>query len=983
MTAKEIRKMMEKETSRVKSLSFHPSKPVIISGHHSGSIRAWDYQMNVCIHEFLEHDGSVRAVLFHPRGDFFVSGGDDKIIRVWSYSERRVTNRLKGHDDFVRSLDFHPTKPWILSASDDQTIMVWNMLTGKLLATARGHCHYVMAARFLGEESIVSGSLDQSIRVWDCKGLKEGSKKNSLLPDIVIKQIVDGHDRGINAIAVRGEVFVSGGDDRDIKCWEWSETSVWEKEVMYNHQGPVTGLLCDGNHVLSSGEDGLFSIYNMESRKSVECRTEGRYWCVASRGNLYAAGHDSGFEVYLYSEPKIVCVNDGGLFYLKDSRIYFNDLRTEKMVYNAKKGVVSICAKKEYLLVQYVDKFDVVKDGKVVLKEPGEGLLFESSSGDVELITKNEGGVYRGEIDSKGRSLLSCSKGKMFKGNDEFFFLVSGRSITMCFVEGEEKTFSIPFSPSKTACSDNRISFIGRNDILIYDLDLNVVNSISEIVSIIDGFFHEDIFIYATYRHLRYAFEDSGVLKSVDKEIVPFALEEGKVIYFLSDDGIECADVDFAEVRFKKAVMMEEDIVPLIEEGMMPGLAPLSYLVKQKKGALALPYIKDSRQRFELCLSDLRLDECMEYCMKGGDADMNRRLGEAAIRECRVDIAEKCLENIKEWNMLFMLYVCSRSDEKIRKLADEVDAITKNMIMMYLEDLDYFRKIGVIGEYGDKDWKRKLASGDQESKYGEEESKDFPSTSTAVLDSLEYQTSSSDGVSWGNGYDNKSHVCLEDEACLDLVGTKETHDGKIFPVDRRSLDGSNCYESSEDVNKIMEKGLSLTTEGKFGKAIEAFRAGIVKIAIYIRDNNASEAFLDERKKIGSYLSGLVVERIRRKTESPLKNIMMAKYFSDLPLEREHHILASSTAVMVFRKNGNLKQAKELAMSLKSDGKCSKAIEKAAEEKDPEDRYELPKGVFCHDVLEIRPNAKTCLLCFVNSSNGNTCTSCKVGVLKEQ
>ncbi|ADM10984.1 WD40 repeat-containing coatomer complex protein [Encephalitozoon intestinalis ATCC 50506] len=980
MTAKDLKKIMEKEASRVKSLSFHPTKPVIISGHHSGSIKAWDYQMGVCIHEFLDHDGSVRAVLFHPRGDFFVSGGDDKVIRVWSYTERRITNKLRGHDDFIRSLDFHPTKPWILSASDDQTIMVWNMLTGKLLATARGHCHYVMAAKFLGEESIVSGSLDQSIRIWDCKGLKEGGKKNSLLPDIVIKQIVDGHDRGINAIAAKDGVFVSGGDDRDIKCWEWSETSVWEKEVMYNHQGPVTGLLCDREYVLSSGEDGLFSIYNTETRKSIERRTEGRYWCVANKGNLYAAGHDSGFEVYIYSEPKIICTHGQGFFYLKNSRIHYSDFKTEKVLLKPKKDVTSICAKGEYLLVQYDGKFNVLIDGKVVVEESGEGDLFENSEGDVELIVKNEEGAYRGGISSRNKHLLSSSKGSLFPGSNEFFFLVNGRSITMCFVEGEEKTFNIPFHLTKIVCSNSRISFVGNNDILIYNLDLSPVNSINEIVPIIDGFFHEDIFIYATHRHLKYAFEDSGVLKSIEKPILPFALEEGKTIYFLSDDGIECVDVELIEVKFKKAVLMEEDIAPLIEEGAMPGLSPLSYLVRQKKGALALPYIKDRRQRFELCLSDLRLDECMEYCIQEGDVDMNRRLADAAIRECRVDIAERCLESTREWNMLFMLYVCSRDDEKIRELAEKVDPVTKNMIMMYLEDVEYFKKTKVIGEYKGENGNKNPTP--DVSSWGRGESKEIDFQSTAKNDSDFFEISpSSNDIPQRWNYNEKDDVQSEDEIHSDLSETEEKWNERSLPVDEKSLQESAYLESSEGMNEILERGLSLTTEGKFGKAIEAFREGMVKIALYIRDNNASESFLEERRKIGSYISGLVVEKIRRKTDSPLKNIMMAKYFSELPLEKEHHVLASSTAIMVFRKNGNLKQAKELAMELRKEGKDSKVIEKAIEEENPKDEHELPEGVFCHDILETRTSAKTCLLCFVNSSSGNICTSCRVGVLQ--
>lgn len=1031
MTMKEIGRIMEQETARVKSLSFHPSKPIIVSGHHSGVIKAWDYQMNVCVYDFLDHDGSVRTVLFHPRGDFFISGGDDKIIRIWNYTERRVTNRLKGHDDFIRCLDFHPTKPWILSASDDQTVMIWNMLTGKLLATARGHCHYVMSAKFLGEDLIVSGSLDQSIRIWDCKGLGDVAKKSALLPDIVIRQIVDGHDRGVNSIAVGDGIFVSGGDDRDVKVWEWSETSAWERESMSSHQGPVTGLLCSGKYILSCGEDGLFCIFDTERRKGVERRIEERYWCISSKENLYAVGHDSGFEVYLYAEPKIVCGGEDGVFYLRNSKIYSSNYKTEKILYKPKRDIVSMCSEKEYLLIQYAERFEILEKEKMVMSEAGEGVLFVDGSGDVGLIVRNSECMYRTRVGSGDKAVISSAKGKLFRGSNGLVALVNERVVTLCFIGGGEKSTSMPFRPSNVICSNNRVAVVGVNDVHVYDLDLNLINTANEMVSIVDGFFHEDLFIYATYKHLKYIFEDTGVLKSVEKMVVPFHLDNN-LLYFLSDDGVECVDVDMTEIKFKEAVLKGEDIAPLIEGGALPGLAPLSYLIKQKKGTVALPYIKDIRQRFELCLSDSRLDECLEYCRSEGSTEMNRKLADAAIREGRVEIAEECLKNIREWNMLFMLYVCSKRIDKIAEIIDDADEATRSAIMLYLENREYFEDTKVIGgnvtkrsgETGvTKESKGLQAFGTNRRSVETREngtggrSVDVEDTSAGSLSCDEADHCTANAGTYG--LEEKEHPgelsdlgdvpdlsgqemnsseegemtwsCSTGEECLgeeaeekldvSSLSLKETFEVEACPVNREALAGYIEMRGEGDIAGSMNKGLELTTEGRFSKAINMFQTAIVNIGFEIEKKGGYEFCIEERKKIGAYMSGLSVEKARRKTESGLKNIVMAKYFASLPLEKEHRVLASSTAIMVFKKHGNFKQAKELASSLRNEGEDTKVINKVLSDIHSEDTYAIPEGVFCQDVLDIRTSSKTCLLCFINSFEGDLCTNCKIGVLQ--
>lgn len=49
--------LFETESSRVKSVSFHPTRPWILAGLHSGVIQLWDYRIKTLIDHFDEHKG--------------------------------------------------------------------------------------------------------------------------------------------------------------------------------------------------------------------------------------------------------------------------------------------------------------------------------------------------------------------------------------------------------------------------------------------------------------------------------------------------------------------------------------------------------------------------------------------------------------------------------------------------------------------------------------------------------------------------------------------------------------------------------------------------------------------------------------------------------------------------------------------------------------------------------------------------------------
>jgi WD40 repeat protein len=129
-----------------------------------------------------------------------------------------------------------------------QTIRIWNWQNRSLICTMTGHNHYVMCAQFHPTEDLIaSASLDQSVRIWDISGLrKKHSAPTSVSfedqmaranpnqadmfgnTDAIVKFVLEGHDRGVNWVSFHPTLplIVSAGDDRLIKLWRMSGSSI-------------------------------------------------------------------------------------------------------------------------------------------------------------------------------------------------------------------------------------------------------------------------------------------------------------------------------------------------------------------------------------------------------------------------------------------------------------------------------------------------------------------------------------------------------------------------------------------------------------------------------------------------------------------------------------------------------------------------------------------------------------------------------------
>jgi len=161
-------------------------------------------------------------------------------------------NNLKGHQHWVNSVAFSPDGKTIVSGSRDKTIRLWDT-TGKPIGQPlKGHQAGVYSVAFSPDgKTIVSGSRDKTIRLWDTTGKPIG-------------QPMKGHQAEVNSVAFSpdGKTIVSSSWDKTIRLWDTTGKPIGQP--LKGHQDGVNSVAFspDGKTIISGSSDKTIRLWN-------------------------------------------------------------------------------------------------------------------------------------------------------------------------------------------------------------------------------------------------------------------------------------------------------------------------------------------------------------------------------------------------------------------------------------------------------------------------------------------------------------------------------------------------------------------------------------------------------------------------------------------------------------------------------------------------------------------------------------------------
>lgn len=281
-TSRRIRYMWQKGSPKSFSFRCHDSSVItclqlldsnrVISASDDGTIRIWCLVTGRCLTSFLGHTGGVWAL--HILGSFLLSGSTDRSCRVWRLANGECLGVLIGHTSTVRCAELyfgHDTKEYYneannepcnngndhmyaVSGSRDNTLRIWDLKSMTEKRVLYGHlssirCIVVDRPR----QWVISGSYDCTARIWD---LRDGACLRVLL----------GHSDRIYSICLKENYLATGGLDANVHIWDIRSGECLH--ILEGHRGLVGSLQFYKNTIVSGNTDGTLRIWDL---KTGEC----------------------------------------------------------------------------------------------------------------------------------------------------------------------------------------------------------------------------------------------------------------------------------------------------------------------------------------------------------------------------------------------------------------------------------------------------------------------------------------------------------------------------------------------------------------------------------------------------------------------------------------------------------------------------------------------------------------------------------------
>jgi coatomer subunit beta' len=685
---------------KVKQISFHSNKPLIMMAHYNGEVTIFNYNTQTLSKKLEISKKPLRTAIWAGE-DWIVTAGDDLKIRIYNFHTTQKLYEFEGHKDFIRKVIFNSTFQYFLTCSDDKTIIKWTLQKDQFanVFSYEEHKHFVMDVKLqsLNEDTFASCSLDGTIKVWNI---------NSKASNFTLK----GHKAGINCIEFsKGNrpLLASGGDDFSIFIWDLSTRTMMTK--IDNHEGNVVDLtfMTTMPFLISIAEDGKCNFYN--TRNFEFCFDQNNFmqkgWSVSTKDNMIACGYDDGgIILQIGKNQSLASSGKGKLVWSKNNELYSSNLKA--VITKNTRNLERIDFESKEMGTLEIYPHEILHNDNAqhfALVDESEYLIYKTQTFKQILFGKCKEFVWGPTnkfaildqfnnvviLNTSGNTLATLKFDfyleKIYGGT---FLSIASSDFLVCYDwNGEKSIGRIDVEATNVVWDNNSLIVNSEKNIFVLEVNSeaeeeeNVFTLKSEINDCFqNGFFISGLFFYtsASFKLNVVIRSKSFSLANIGFYAKPLEYLENHERLFLFDTNCQITSFKITQnlLKFLNLFSSEIDLnkVGLIETGLElnedENDLAINILQSFDMLELAFKISKNIGRRIDFGIRLKLLDECLKLCEQLKDVVYWKKIGDLATTEGKLKIAEDCYWNCEDLNSLFLIASCTANHVLVSKIAN-------------------------------------------------------------------------------------------------------------------------------------------------------------------------------------------------------------------------------------------------------------------------------------------------------------------------
>ncbi|XP_043269766.1 phospholipase A-2-activating protein [Venturia canescens] len=276
----------------------------IVSASRDKTARVWtpgpngmDYRETAILKGHKNFVSSVCAINpseAYPKG-LVVTGSNDNHICVYVLGEVEPVERFQAHENTVCNLHCGHVNGTFLSSSWDLSAKLWQLEDlGKPSKTFVGHTAAVWCVIDLPNGSVVTGSADKTVIVWN---------RNTCS---VVHTLTGHTDCVRGAVPISDDEFLTCANDATVRHWNSkSGTCLGEFTGHENYIYSIAATV-GGNLVVTSGEDRTLRVWKNGVIDDIVAVPAQSVWCCEflSNGDIVAGSSDCAVRIFTANKER-------------------------------------------------------------------------------------------------------------------------------------------------------------------------------------------------------------------------------------------------------------------------------------------------------------------------------------------------------------------------------------------------------------------------------------------------------------------------------------------------------------------------------------------------------------------------------------------------------------------------------------------------------------------------------------------------------